>query len=119
MKSILLCISIFSLFHLDAQVNEKFDSPTFFQIQKIGTTYTVDELTSALEKVEFCGMINPNQSYSITLDDAAEIKILSFDEMPNGTISLGCIRQKDLLNTYTWKIQNGILMCFTEPTYKK
>jgi len=82
-----------------------------FEVLKTGTKYTSNFLNASFTKAEFCGRINPTQSYTIKFDDGAEVKILSAVESDISEKS-ECVRSNDVDESgITWSISaNGILL---------
>jgi hypothetical protein len=82
-----------------------------FEVVKTGTKYPAEFLNTSFVKANFCGRINPTQSYTIKFDDGAEVKVFSATE---STISekSGCVRSTDVDESgITWSIStNGTLL---------
>jgi len=93
-----------------------------FEIQTPGNNYPEKEINEVFNGVDYCGMINPSQSYVIKLDDGAEIKVLShMDIISKGeTVSFDCVRAENYFDSCSWSIKEGILMKIVESkTVKK
>lgn len=89
-----------------------------YEIQKIGDKYTQTEVETAFENSNFCGLVNPNQDYTILFDDGAEVVI--FSALLAKGFESSCIRENNANeNTITWSIKSGVLMRPMSTTYNK
>lgn len=61
-----------------------------FELKKIGTQYSVEQITAVFSVADFCGAYYESKRNSITLNDGAEIELKSKQEL----ISLGIIKNE-------------------------
>lgn len=82
-----------------------------FEVVKTGTKYTSEFLNASFIKADFCGRINPNESYTIKFDDGAEVKVFSAAESAISEKS-DCVRLNDKDESgITWSISvSGTLL---------
>jgi|GEM_PF-1224126 len=98
---LLLILSPVSLFSQDFS----------YEIIKTGNVYSNSLLTESFAKANFCGRINPNNSYVIKFDDGAEVKLFSANES-KVIEKAECVRTIDVNEeANTWSISaNGTLL---------
>ncbi len=93
-----------------SQESTKSSADAYFHIEMVGTIYTKDILNNVFSTLDYCGMLNPNQSYTITLDDSSIVRIHAFSELKETNLSPSCIRENDLLEEASWLIKEGVLI---------
>jgi hypothetical protein len=92
---------------------------TYFSIEKIGSVYTNDILNNVFSSLDYCGMLNPNISYTITLDDSSIVRIHAISEVNETYITPSCKRENDLLEEANWLIKEGVLIKMVQATHTK
>lgn len=106
MKRLLL-----NAFFFGALSTTSYGQTSKFEIVKVGNQYSQNTLIETLSKVDFCGMINPTESYFIVLDDGAEVRVKSADELQSEVVP-SCVRGFNLVEEgINWSIKgDSILM---------
>lgn len=81
-----------------------------YEITKVGTEYSQSLIEETMQKTDFCGMINPSESYKIILNDGSEVKIKSANEL-NESVSIECVRSTDIIEeNVTWLIKGDAIL---------
>lgn len=106
MKRLLLNAFFFGLFSTTS-----YGQSSAFEIIKVGNQYSQSILNETMSKVDFCGMINPSESYLIVFDDGSEVKVKSAIELQTEVVPT-CIREINIVEEgINWSIKgNSILM---------
>jgi hypothetical protein len=113
MKKSLLLLS----FLMIGTINALAQKPVY-QINKIGEKYSQSDIEAAFENSNFCGLINPDQDYTILFDDGTEVVIFSAP-LAKGFDST-CVRENNSKeNDIVWSIKSGVLMRPMSATYNK
>lgn len=89
-----------------------------YQINKIGEKYSQSDIEMAFENSNFCGLINPDQDYTILFDDGTEVVI--FSALLAKGFESSCIRENNVNeNDIVWSIKSGVLIRPMSATYNK
>jgi len=76
MKTILLlALSLFTYGNVYSQSN--------YEVTSLGTNYSITEIESALQNIEFCGYYYYDQNRILTFDDGAKVTLQKGIEVPN------------------------------------
>ena len=82
-----------------------------FSVEEVGSKYTQNQILYALEAANWCGYVNPSESYLIKFDDGATVRISSFQEIDMEGVSFdsSCVREKNIQEreTTVWSISNN------------
>jgi hypothetical protein len=92
---------------------------SYFSIEKLGNVYSKDDLNSVFSGLDYCGMLNPKLSYTITLDDSSIVRIHSINQINEINIAPSCQRETDLVEEARWLIKEGILIKMVEAKHSK
>ena len=82
-----------------------------FSVEEVGSKYTQNQILYALEAANWCGYVNPTESYLIKFDDGSTVRISSFQEIEMEGVSFdySCVREKNIQEreTTVWSISNN------------
>jgi hypothetical protein len=57
-----------------------FSQRQFFEIKKQGTKYTLENITAAMQKADWCGYFNSTSRLTLNFDDGSVVELLSGEE---------------------------------------
>ena len=82
-----------------------------FSVEEVGSKYTQNQILYALEDANWCGYVNPTESYLIKFDDGSTVRISSFQEIDTEGVSFdsSCVREKNIQerDTTVWSISSN------------
>ena len=77
-----------------------------FNIKSVGSSYSLEFLTEAFNKANFCGMFYQSENRIIILDDGSEVELLSADSISETDQS--CICEKRIVDQVdSWRLTDS------------
>ena len=84
-------------------------SQNHYEIKKIGTLYSSQQLTEAFNSAKFCGSHFRTKRNLWKLDDGSEVELLSASEIPG--LDQSCIIEDDTEISYCeYSINSGVIL---------
>lgn len=101
-----------STFTYLAQKNDANQGLKNFTITNLGTVYTSNQLTSAVEKADWCGYFHQTLRYTIIFEDGAIVELLSKKELTGSEkLNDACFQNENTKDNGIYKIhESGILI---------
>lgn len=93
---------------------------SFYEIKELGTSYSAQQIDSAFQSADFCGMYYGSERRGLIFDDGTIVELYSSVELPNLPISC-FISSKKANDSNIWRISADgyLLRAIQTPTVKQ
>lgn len=112
MTKLLLTVAILFV-GMASSLAQSTENITVFKIKSLGNQYTESALKEAMLNADWCGMINPDNGYTLIFEDGAKVELLSAKDLIDQQINIdgSCVRGLDTDENATYKIaSNGYII---------
>jgi hypothetical protein len=77
-----------------------------FNILEIGSKYSSELLINSLTNADWCGMVNPKESYIMVFDDGSKVKVGHYNQLKSDQIYIdeNCVRETDVIDNAQYSI---------------
>lgn len=112
MNKIILAITLLFI-GITTSYSQSTQNVVVFKIITLGNQYNESVLKEAMLNADWCGMINPDNEYTLTFDDGSVVEMLSEKNLKKNMIQIdpSCVREVDFKETATYGISpNGYIL---------
>ena len=92
---------------------------SFYEIKELGTTYSAQQIDSAFQSADFCGMHYTSERRELIFDDGTIVELYSSADLPN--LAISCfVSSKNANDSNIWRISSDgyLIRNIQTPTIK-